>query len=149
MIIHYYSCSEQVKVNVLVHRERIATSKNYIQKVRNASLFLCCCFFLICMICASILGEWCTHLSTIFLSCIISHNHALTVWLPRWVRQEQNHNFLKSKCLSPGNKCAPNTPGGCTCAHLPKKIIPKVVHAGNIYSRKMPPMESKHRHLTR
>lgn len=43
-IIHYYSCSKQLKVKVFGHKESIATSKNYIQKVGKALLFVCFVF---------------------------------------------------------------------------------------------------------
>lgn len=41
----------------------------------------------------------------------------------------QNHNFLESKFISPGNKYAPTSPGGCSCVQLQKRIFSKVVSA--------------------
>lgn len=44
-------------------------------------------------------------------------------------RGSQNYDFLESKFISPGNKCAPTTPGGCSRAQLQKRIFSKVVSA--------------------
>lgn len=73
--------------------------------------------------------------SVVFQPSFYFHASFHTIMLSQFGCQRkcgsQNHNFLGSKFISLGNKCAPTTPGGCSCAQLQKRILSKVVSTLN------------------